>query len=106
MLNVPVAELLVDSHPLSLVPTTQRGAMVRLMKTLTTILNKCQNHPIRCPVQNATAQLVEIMSELQSVGPWHDEGKRRTSKDVGRVGQRVYPDDWGIGYEDHTDFMD
>lgn len=92
-LEVPVAELLVDSdEPLS-GPVMKRAKMVRIMKTAAAILERSQQPGIRRMAQMLVEQLVEMMPELASVTPWHAVGKRRTKDDVGQVAhRRLSPD--------------
>lgn len=88
VLEVPVAELLVDSEdPLSS-PVLRRAQMVRLMKTVAAILERSQQVSIRRMAQMLAEQLVEVMPELADVGPWHTVGKRRSRKDLGQAAQR------------------
>lgn len=88
VLDVPVAELLVESEdPLS-APVLRRAQMVRLMKTVAAILERSQQVSIRRMAQMLAEQLVEVMPELAEVGPWHTVGKRRSRNDLGQAAQR------------------
>lgn len=88
VLDVPVAELLVESEePLSS-PVLRRAQMVRLMKTVAAILERSQQVSIRRMAQMLAEQLVEVMPELAEVGPWHTVGKRRSRNDLGQAAQR------------------
>ncbi len=92
-LEVPVAELLVESdEPLS-APVMKRAKLVRIMKTAAAILERTQQTSIRRMAQTLVDQLVELMPELADVTPWHAVGKRRTKDDVGQVAhRRLSPD--------------
>ena len=71
LLEVPVADLLVEPHaPLS-APVLRRAQMLRLMKTVQAILEKSNQLPVRRLAQTMINQLVEIMPELEGVSPWH-----------------------------------
>jgi len=73
MLEVPVADLLVDDDaPLSL-PVMQRAQLLRLMKTAVTIRQKARSAQIRRLVRRMMDQLTDVMPELARVGPWDDE---------------------------------
>lgn len=88
VLDVPVAELLVETgDPLS-APVMRRAQMVRLMKTATAILQRSQQASIRRMAQVLVGQLTEMMPELASVNPWHAVGKRRTQDELGQAAQR------------------
>ncbi len=93
VLEVPVTELLVDAEdPLS-PPVMKRAQLLRLMKTVLSIMEETKQTPIRRMAQTLANQLVEIMPELESVSPWHAVGKRRRRDDYGMAAQRRMSDD-------------
>ena len=93
VLDVPIAELLVDSEsPLS-PPVMKRARMVKVMKTVAAIVEKANTPPLKRMVQMLCDQLLEIMPELADVAPWHTVGQRRTLEEYGRVVERQLPDD-------------
>ena len=88
ILEVPIAELLIDSNdPLS-PPVLKRAQMLRLMKTALAILEQARQPSIRRMAQVMVNQLLEIMPELEGVSPWHAVGKRRTLDELGQAAQR------------------
>ncbi len=92
LLEVPVADLLVDEDgPLS-EPVLKRARMVRLMKTAAAILSSAKSEPVQRMAQMLVSQLVEIMPELKEISPWHAVGQRRTLDDLGRVAENPFPD--------------
>ncbi len=92
-LEVPVADLLVDSGaPLS-APVMERARLVRVMKTVAAIMEKSQSTSIQRLAQTLVDQLVEIMPELKGINPWHSVGQRRSLDEYGRIVERTYPDD-------------
>lgn len=94
VLDVPVADLLVDCDaPLS-APVLQRARMVRLMKTVAAIQEAANSPPIRRLATTLAEQLIEIMPELEGVTPWNSVGQRRSSSDLGRAGRNVIPCDF------------
>ena len=88
VLEVPVAELLVESEETLSAPVLRRAQLVRLMKTAAAILERSQQVAIRRMAQMLVEQLIEIMPELASVGPWHTVGRRRTRNEMGQAAQR------------------
>lgn len=85
VLDVPIADLLLDNDgPISPL-VLQRARMVKLMKTAAAIQDKADSSSVRRLVQMLMDQLIEIMPELKEVGPWHSVGQRRTLEDYGRV---------------------
>ena len=78
-----------DLSPLVL----QRARMVKLMKTATTIAEKATKAPMRRLAENLVNQLREMMPTLDTVSPWHEVGKRRTSAEYGRILERTVSDD-------------
>lgn len=88
VLEVPIADLLIDSNaPLS-APVMERARMIKVMKTAMAIMEKAESNSMRRLVQMLLEQLIEIMPELKDVGPWHAVGQRRTLDDYGRVVER------------------
>ena len=93
VLDVPVAELLVDSDdPLS-APVLERARLVKLMKTAAAIMEKANGNAVKRLVTMLVEQLLEIMPELRDVSAWHTIGQRRTLDDYGRAVDRQMPDD-------------
>jgi transcriptional regulator with XRE-family HTH domain len=93
ILEVPIAELLVDSDaPLS-PPVMERARMIKVMKTVAAIVEKATTPSMKRLVQMLCDQLLEIMPELANVAPWHTIGQRRTLDEYGRVVERQLPDD-------------
>jgi transcriptional regulator with XRE-family HTH domain len=93
VLDVPVAELLVDSDdPLS-APVLERARLVKLMKTAAAIMEKAHSNAVKRLVTMLVEQLLEIMPELRDVSAWHTIGQRRTLDDYGRAVERQMPDD-------------
>jgi transcriptional regulator with XRE-family HTH domain len=92
-LDVPVADLLVDSDaPLS-APVMARARMVKVMKTAVALMEKAQTNPQRRLITMLMEQLIEIMPELREVSAWHSVGQRRTLDEFGRAVERTLPDE-------------
>lgn len=92
-LEVPLAELLVETdEPLS-APVLKRARMVRLMKTAVAIHERAQQPAICRMAHMLIEQLLEIMPELQGVSPWHAVGRRRSQNEVGQAALRTFPSD-------------
>ncbi len=93
VLDVPLADLLVDNNaPLS-PPVMDRARLVKVMKTVAAIAEKAESASVKRLLQMLSEQLLEIMPELKDVGPWHTVGQRRTLDDVGRVVERQVSDE-------------
>lgn len=88
LLDVPVAELLVDHEEALSPPVMKRARMVRLMKTVLSILERSSQPGIRRMAQNLVTQLVELMPELKGVTAWHAVGQRRRLNEYGRAAER------------------
>ncbi|MBX9791732.1 MAG: helix-turn-helix transcriptional regulator [Pirellulales bacterium] len=88
VLDVPLAELLVESDdPLS-APILERARLLKIMKTTAAIREKADSPALRRLVQMLINQLVEIMPELEDVTPWHVVGQRRRLEEYGAVVER------------------
>jgi transcriptional regulator with XRE-family HTH domain len=105
ILDVPIAELLVepdDGLPASIL---LRSQMVRLMKSVQTISANSKQESIRRMAETMVGQLVEIMPELADVGPWNINGAPRRPSDLGASAHRRLSDDLFVerdsGYAQH-----
>ena len=87
-LEVPVAELLIEpGDPLS-PPVADRAQLVRVMKTVLSILEEAKELPIRRMAETLVGQLTQMMPELASVGRWHAVGHRRRRDELGITAER------------------
>jgi transcriptional regulator with XRE-family HTH domain len=93
ILEVPVADLLVDTDASLSAPVLERARMVRIMKTAAAILEKADNPRVARLAETLRSQLLEMMPELEGVAAWHSVGQRRTLDEVGRIAEHTYPDD-------------
>jgi len=93
VLEVPVAELLVEANDSLTTPILERSQLVRLMKTVLAISEQARQEAIRRMAQTMANQLIEIMPELAQVGPWHTVGKRRRLNELGIAAQRRLADE-------------
>lgn len=93
VLEVPLAELLVEGEGQLSGPILERSRMVKLMKTAAAIRERTRGTPLERIVEMLVAQIVEIMPELRDVTPWHTAGARRTLDDLGRTASRTVSED-------------
>ena len=92
ILDVPLADLLVDNQgPLS-EPVGKRASMLRVMKTAKAILESTKSDSMTRLANMLVEQLIQIMPELADVSAWHTVGQRRTQDEVGRIVERSIPD--------------
>jgi transcriptional regulator with XRE-family HTH domain len=100
VLEVPVAELLVETDGTLTTPILERSQLLRLMKTVLAIIEQARQEPIRRMAQTMANQLIEIMPELANVGPWHTVGKRRRLNELGIAAHRRLADDVFLDQEE------
>jgi transcriptional regulator with XRE-family HTH domain len=93
VLDVPVAELLVEASDGLTSPILERSQLVRLMKTVLAVSEQTRQESIRRMAQTMAGQLIEIMPELANVGSWHTIGKRRRLDELGIAAQRRFADE-------------
>jgi transcriptional regulator with XRE-family HTH domain len=93
VLEVPVAELLVEGEGSLSGPVLQRSRMVKLMKTAAAIRERSRDAESARLVTMLVEQILEIMPELADVSPWPAPGQRRTLDDVGRAARSVVSED-------------
>lgn len=77
ILDVPVAELLVEPDDGMPPAILLRSQLVRLMKTVQLISEQTRQESVRRMAQTMAGQLVEIMPELKDVGAWVTNSSRR-----------------------------
>ena len=88
ILDVPIADLLVepdDGFPSQIL---LRSQLVRLMKTARTAIEKAKQDSVRWMAQTMINQLIEIMPELSDVGVWNVGGKQRRRNELGVAAER------------------
>jgi transcriptional regulator with XRE-family HTH domain len=94
VLEVPLADLLVDTEgPLS-EPVGRRARMLRVMKTAKAILESAHDRSTKRLASMLVSQLTDIMPELAEVSAWHTVGQRRTQNELGRIVDRTIPDNF------------
>lgn len=93
VLEVPVAELLVEGDGQLSGPVLERSRMVKLMKTAAALRERTAGTPAGRMVEMLVEQILEIMPELSDVTPWHTVGQRRTLGDLGRTGRSPISED-------------
>ena len=93
VLEVPIAELLVDSDDALSQPLLQRAQLVRLMKTALALLEQADNEATRLMAQTLVDQLIEVMPELQGISAWHAVGRRRSLNELGIAATRSMSED-------------
>jgi transcriptional regulator with XRE-family HTH domain len=89
VLEVPVAELLVEAEGQLSGPVLERSRMVKLMKTAAAIRDRANDPAVERMVTMLVEQILEIMPELADVTPWHSVGQRRTREELGRTARMV-----------------
>jgi transcriptional regulator with XRE-family HTH domain len=85
VLDVPIAELLVEDGMALSAPVMKRAQLLRTMKTVKSILERARQVSIRRLAQFLVKQLVEMMPELAEVGPWPLVGSPRSTKELGQA---------------------
>jgi hypothetical protein len=93
VLEVPVAELLVEGDGQLSGPVLARSRMVKLMKTAAALRERTDGEPVGRLVTMLVDQILEIMPELADVTAWHTVGQRRTLDEVGRTGRMIVSED-------------
>lgn len=93
VLEVPIAELLVEGDGQLSGPVLERSRMVKLMKTAAAIRERTSGTPVGRMVEMLIEQILEIMPELTDVTPWNTVGQRRTLDDVGRTARHPLSED-------------
>jgi len=93
VLEVPVAELLVEADDDLATPVLKRAQLVRMMKTALAILESAREESICRMAQTLVDQFIQIMPELREVSPWHSVGRRRRRDEIGIAASRRISED-------------
>jgi transcriptional regulator with XRE-family HTH domain len=93
VLEVPIAELLVEADGQLSAPVLERSRMIKLMKTAAAIREQSHGTAVGRLVTMLIGQLVEVMPEVADVTPWPEAGQRRTLEDYGRTARYPVPSD-------------
>jgi len=93
VLEVPTAELLVESEDSLSKPLMQRAQLVRLMKTALTLFERAEKESEQRLAQTLVDQLIKVMPELRDVNAWNAVGTRRTLDELGIAALRKLSED-------------
>jgi len=93
VLEVPIADLLVEGEGQLSGPVLARSRMVKLMKTAAAIREQAAGGAIAKLADMLIKQILEIMPELEDVTPWHAVGQRRTLTELGRTACQTISED-------------
>ena len=93
-LDVPLQELLNEPRDELSPRIKMRAQLLKIMKTVKSLSRESKSDESRRSLQFLTEQLLEIMPELKEVAPWPAVGHRRSTDEVGRIGENLIPDNW------------
>lgn len=94
-LQVPITDLLIETDDSLSAPVLKRARMVKLMKTVGSLLEHADNVRVERIATMLVEQLLEIMPELEGVCPWPTVGQRRSLDEQGRAADRCVGWDFG-----------
>jgi transcriptional regulator with XRE-family HTH domain len=92
VLNVPLADLLVQPGDFLSPPVLRKAQLIQLTKMAMTIAERSTDEPIRRLARRMVAQLVDIMPELGEVRPMPAGGQLRGPEECGRAAEQTLPD--------------
>lgn len=88
ILDVPIADLLVETGDALSTPVFKRAQLLRVMKTVMAIVERTNQTSVKRLAQMLVEQLTEAMPELKDVPAWHVVGQRRRLDEYGAAAQR------------------
>ena len=100
VLDVPLVELLQEPGQSLSSPIQKRAQLVRVMKTVKSILEQAKQPPVKRMAQTLVDQLIEVMPELRDVSSWHLVGQRRRRDELGRAAELQLPEEMFYDPED------
>ena len=81
-LNVPAAELLVEPGEGLSSPIQIRARLLRMMKTIATLLAEPQSDRTTDMIENLKTEILAVMPEVEHVDRWHGCSTSRDGRDV------------------------
>ncbi|HJN66272.1 MAG: helix-turn-helix domain-containing protein [Pirellulales bacterium] len=92
-LNVPAAEILVEPDDRLSTPVNIRARLLRMMKTVVTILEKDQPERTRNLLENLRTDILAVMPEVAHIDHWHGSGGPKGSDDIAAAVLRQISDE-------------
>ena len=92
VLEVPIADLLIESNAPVSPPVMEWARLVKVMKTVAALTEKATTPSIKRLVQMLRTQMLEILPQMTDVTPWPVVGQRRSAEEYGRTVERQMPD--------------
>jgi hypothetical protein len=81
-LRVPAAEILVEPGDKLSSPVNVRARLLRMMKTIVTILDKPQPERTANLLENLRNEILAVMPEIENIDRWHGSNGTRGADDI------------------------
>ena len=81
-LRVPAAEILVEPSDKLSSPVNIRARLLRMMKTIVTILDQPQSERTTNLLENLRNEILAVMPEIENIDRWHGSSNARGSDDI------------------------
>jgi transcriptional regulator with XRE-family HTH domain len=81
-LRVPAAEILVEPGDNLSSPVNVRARLLRMMKTIVTILDKPQPERTANLLENLRNEILAVMPEIENIDRWHGSSSTRSADDI------------------------
>lgn len=91
VLQVPIAELLVELDMALSAPVKHRCQLLKAMRTVRSIQERAKEKPVQVMALRLVEQLLEMMPELKHVSAWPSVGQRRTRNEFGVITEKLVP---------------
>lgn len=90
ILETPVGDLMIEPEQIPTNPIKCRSQLVKMMKSVRSILETTKEKGIRSLAGTLAAQFIELMPELQHITAWPSIGKAREQRDLGQAAYRRF----------------
>jgi len=81
-LRVPASEILVEPGDKLSSPVNIRARLLRMMKTIVTILDKPQSERTTNLLENLRNEILAVMPEIENIDRWHGSNATRGADDI------------------------
>ncbi len=90
VLETSVGDLLIEPEEIPTNPIKCRSQLVKMMKSVQTILETTKEDGTRIMAEMLAAQFVDLMPELKNINAWPSIGQAREQRDLGQAAYRRF----------------
>ncbi len=90
ILETSIGDLVIEPDEIPTNPIKNRSQLVKMMKSVQTILETTKENGTRIMAEMLAAQLTDLMPELKNITAWPSIGQAREHRDLGQAAYRRF----------------